>query len=156
LTGLALPAIESEREGSGQMSLFSRNREMKVQGFVLKLVNIHCPGLISQFEDARRDNRVTLAIVAVVVPLKDGRIQANEAFTAITKDFSSSGVAIILETPIGLDQAILGFRIDDDMSYVRATAKHLNPIGGGFFQLGFQLQEVVAPGDYPGLVELRV
>ena len=62
----------------------------------------------------------------------------------MTKDFSNTGVAIVLEQPLGLEQAILGFRLDGEMTFVRAEAKHLNPMGGGFFQLGFQLLEVVS------------
>ena len=41
--------------------------------------------------------------------------------------------------------------MDGEMAFVRAEAKHLNPMGGGFFQLGFRLLEVVSAGDYPGL-----
>ena len=46
---------------------------------------------------------------------------------------------------------ILGFRFEGEMTFVRATARHLSPMGGGFYQLGFYLQEVVSLGDYPEL-----
>jgi hypothetical protein len=133
------------------MSLFAENKDFKVRALILKLVNNSCPELKGQIEDARSDNRVNLAIVVAVVPIKAENIQFNEAFTAVTKDFSSTGVAIVCDQPLGLDQVILGFRMDGEMAFLRAEAKHLNPMGGGLFQLGFRLLEVVSVGDYPGL-----
>jgi hypothetical protein len=133
------------------MSLFSPNKEAVVRRLVLKLVNTHCPAMTSQIEDTRLDNRVNLTVAAIVVPLDNGLIQAHDAFTAVTADFSCTGVAIVVDRPIEVDQAILGFRMGEEMSFVRAEAKHENPMGGGFFQLGFRLLEVVSTGDYPGL-----
>ena len=37
------------------------------------------------------------------------------------------------------------------MVFVRAQAKHLNPMGGGFYQMGFRLLEMVSVADYPQL-----
>jgi hypothetical protein len=138
------------------MSLFSKNKDFKVRGLVLKLVNNNCPDLKAQFENARVDSRVNLMIVVIVVPIENGKIRADEGFTAITKDFSNMGLAIIMDQPVGLDQVIIGFRVDNEMAFVRAEAKHLNPMGGGFFQLGFQLLEVVSAGDYPGLESMSL
>jgi hypothetical protein len=133
------------------MSLFSPNKDFKVRGVILKLVNSNCPELVSQIEDVRADRRVNLAIVLAVVPIYEGKIQGNEAFTAVTKDFSSTGVAVVTERPLPFDQAILGFRMDGEMVFLLAEARHLAPMGGGLFQVGFQLLEVVSAGDYPGL-----
>ena len=133
------------------MSLFSQNKDFKVRALMLKLVNNSCPELKGQFEDTRNDSRVNLAIVVAVVPLEDGRIRGDQAFTAMTKDFSSLGLAIVIDQSLELDQVILAFRMDGEMAFVRAEAKHRKPVGGGFFQLGFQLLEVVSAGDFPGL-----
>jgi hypothetical protein len=137
------------------MPLFSPNKDFKVRGLVLKLVNNSCPELKGQLEDTRNDSRVNLAIAVAVVPLENGKIRADKAFTAMAKDFSNLGVAIVVEQPLGFDQAILGFRMDGETTFLRAEAKHLNPMGGGFFQLGFRLLEVVSAGDYPGLESLH-
>ena len=136
------------------MSLFAPNKEFKVRGLVLKLINTHCPALRTKVNDTRIDNRVNLAVVVLVIPLKNGQIQADEAFKTVTKDFSSAGLAMVLERPLGIEQAILGFRMGGEMAYVRAEARHINPMGGDFFQLGFRLLEVVSAGDYPGLETL--
>ena len=81
---------------------------------------------------------------------KDGKIQGDEAFTAVTKDFSSTGVAVVIERPLPLDQAILGFRMDGEMAFLLAEARHLAPMGGGLFQVGFQLWKSFPPATIPG------
>jgi len=42
------------------------------------------------------------------------------------------------------------------MTYLRAQAKHLNPLGGGFFQLGLRVTSLVHPGDYPQLDSVSI
>jgi hypothetical protein len=133
------------------MSLFSKNRVSRVKSFVLKLVNNNCPELKAALEGPRADSRVNLTVVVGVVPLVDGKPQLRQAFTAVTKEFSLNGAALVLDRPRALDEAILCFRFEGEMTYMRAKAKHLSPIGGGFYQLGFHLLEVVAPADYPKL-----
>jgi hypothetical protein len=133
------------------MSLFSPNKDFKVRNVVLKVVNSNCPELTPEIEDERSDKRVNLAIVVAVVPIEDGKIQDQQVFTAVTKDFSNLGVGVVLEQPLGLSQAILGFRMEGEMAFFLAEAKHLNPMGGGLFHIGFRLVEVVSTGDYPGL-----
>jgi hypothetical protein len=133
------------------MSLFSRRKDQAVQSFVLKLVNNNCPGLMARLEGPRVDSRVNLVVVVMVVPVQNGRIQADQAFTAVTKEFSNTGVAVVLDSTYPLDQAILGFRYEGEMTFVRAQAKHQGPMGGGFHQIGFQMLEVVLPSDHPEL-----
>jgi len=133
------------------MPLFSKNQERAVQSLLLKLVNNNCPELTALAEGPRIEGRVNLTIVVQIIPLKDGRPQFDQAFAAVTKEFSTSGMGIVLSGPHPLDELFVGFRLESDMKYVRAKAKHLNPMGAGFFQLGIQLSEVIVPGDYPGL-----
>jgi len=133
------------------MGFFTENKEVRVQGFVLKLVNNNCPELRALMEGPRIDSRVNLLVVVMVVPLENDQIQKGQTLMAVTKEFSNSGVAVVLERPRGFDQVVLGFRVDGEMTFVKAQAKHLSPMGGGFHQLGLQMLEVVHPTDYPGL-----
>ena len=118
------------------MSLFSKRKDLAVQSFVLKLVNNNSPGLTAKLEGPRLDSRVNLVLVVLIVPVETDRPQAGRAFTAVTKEFSNTGVAVVLKEPEQLDQAILGFRFEGQMTFVRARAKHRHPMGGGFHQLG--------------------
>lgn len=138
------------------MSLFSKRKDLAVHSLVLKLVNTHCPKLTAMLEGPRQDSRVNLTVVAVIIPIEGGQLQVGRAFTAVTKEFSNNGVGLVLNEPLGLDWAILGFRLEGQMEFVRAQAKHLDPMGGGFHQIGFHLTEVVSSADYPELKSLAV
>ena len=133
------------------MSLFTKSRKNEVQTFVLKVVNNNCPELKALIEGPRLDRRVNLTLVVMVIPVEGGEVLPDEAFTAVTKEFSATGVALVLDGPRPLDEAILGFRWESEMVFVRAKAKHLNPMGGGFYQLGFQITELAHVGDFPEL-----
>jgi len=133
------------------MSLFAPNKEIGVRSFLLKLVNNNCPELRAESEGPRVESRVYLVVVVAVIPLKNGQLQLDDAFTAVTKEFSTNGLAIVLDRPCALDQVILGFRTGGELTFAEAQAKHLNPMGGGFFQLGFQLTHIIPAGDYPEL-----
>jgi hypothetical protein len=137
--------------GTALMPLFRKNKDVGVQSFILKLVNNNCPDLKALAEGPRVASRVDLVMVVRVVPLEDNRPQVRSAFTTVTKEFSNTGVAIVLDQPRGLDQAILGFRLEGNMTFIRAQGKHLDPMGGGYFQLGFRLLDIVSVNDYPEL-----
>ena len=136
------------------MPLFAAKDDFRVRRFVLKLVNNNCVGLQTSLDDQRLDSRVCLVMPIVVIPIERERLHVAEAFTAVTKEFSNNGVAIVLERPQTFDEVLLGFRFEGEMTFIRATTKHLNPMGGGFYQLGFQLLDVVSTGDYPGLEDV--
>ncbi len=133
------------------MPLFARRKDLRVQGFIHNLVNNNCPELIAMIEGPRLDRRVNLTIVVLIIPIKGGRPQPSEAFNVVTKEFSNTGLAIVLDEPIALDDVVIGFRREADMTFARGKAKHLNPLGGGFHQLGFRLTEMVHVGDHPEL-----
>jgi hypothetical protein len=128
---------------------------MGVQKFVLKLINNNCPELKALIEGPRTEKRVNLCVPVLVVPLKDKKLRLSDAFNAITRELSVTGAGIILDQQLDLDDVILGFRLDGEMTFLRATAKHLSPIGGGFYNLGLEMTEVVYQSDYPQLDTLN-
>jgi hypothetical protein len=134
--------------------LFTRNRESEVRGFVLKVVNNNCPELKSLLEGPRADSRVNLTVVVLVVPVHRKKLMLEQSFFAVTKEFSGSGVGLVVERPRPIEEAVLGFRWEGDTVFLRAWSKHLHPLGGGFFQIGMELTEVVPVGDYPELASL--
>jgi len=135
--------------------LFSRRKELAVQSFMLKVVNNHCQELEALAEGPRLEGRVRLTVVVLVIPVEDGRPAITQLFAAVTKEFSTSGVSLVLNEPRSLDHVILGLRHEGGLHFVHAKAKHLNPMGAGFYQLGLQLTKMVQTGDYPELEAIR-
>ncbi len=138
------------------MPLFSKNKKHEVQSFILKLVNNNCPELEALIEGPRLDGRVPMVVVTLVIPVENNRPQVGQVFAAITKEFSTTGLSLVLSEPRGLDDVVFGFRWEARMTFVRGKAKHLNPMGGGFYQLGFRMDEVINVGDYPELEGLHL
>ncbi len=138
------------------MPLFTKNREREVQSFLLKVVNNNCQELRALMDGPRAESRIPLVGVVLVVPLVKNRPAMGQAFTAITKELSTTGMALVLAEPRGLDEVLVGVRWEGDMTYLRAKTKHLNPLGGGFFQLGLKVTSVVPPGEYPQIDEVGI
>lgn len=135
---------------------FSNPKALAVKNRVLELINETGAGLATKTNGRRVDSRVKRVVVGIVVPIDDRRLQVDRAFTVLTKDFSSGGVALVLNEPSGPEQAILGFRLEGAMSFFRAESRHSEPMGGGFYQIGYQLFEVVSARDYPELATVSI
>lgn len=145
---LATPAAESP------MELFARKKNHDISSFVLALLNQNCPALRERFDGPRLEGRVNLTIPIVLVPIEDDELQIRRTFRALTKEFSNSGVAVFIDQPMGLDEAMLGFRWHGSIQWIKAKTKHMHPIGGGFFQLGFRMTRLINPSDHPALARL--
>jgi hypothetical protein len=139
------------------MRLFQRkDKSQAVQSLLLKIVNNNCSRLDELREGPRLEQRVRLSVVVLIVPLVEKQPDMAKAFAAVTKEFSTNGLAAVLQEPKGLDEVFVGFRCENELVWARAVAKHLSPMGGGFFQLGFRLAEVVHVSDYPELQALSL
>jgi hypothetical protein len=136
------------------MSLFARKRVSDVQSFMLKLVNNNCAELESLVEGPRLEGRVRLTIVVLVIPLVKGKLVYERMFPAVTKEFSTHGVSIVVNQSRAFEEAVLGFRWERSMKFAKGKAKHFDPMGCGFFHLGLQLTGIVHPDEYPGLDEI--
>lgn len=138
------------------MWLFSRKKDAGVQGFILKLLNSHCSEVDALQEGPRLEGRMNLTVVVLVVPLEKGKIRADRAFSALTKEFATGGMSLLFGEPRAVDDILVGFWCEGEMKYIGGKAKHLSPIGGGFYQLGVKLLQMVHPSDYPGLEKLTL
>jgi len=137
------------------MPLFSRRTELEVQSFLIKIVNNNCPELKAMLDGPRAERRVPLVLVTLVVPMTGKKPALGQAFAATTKEVSTTGMALILNEPRPLDEVLVGVRWEGELKWCRGTARHANPIGGGFYQVGLQLTGMLHTGDYPELDDLN-
>jgi hypothetical protein len=135
------------------MPLFSRKKDTGVQSFVVALINQNCPALHDRLDGPRLEGRVNLTLPVLVVPAKGKKFAAEQGFAVTTKEFSSSGVAVVVDHACGPEEAAIGFRLRESVTWIRAKAKHVHPMGGGFFQIGYQLMERLHVGDHPELAD---
>jgi hypothetical protein len=134
---------------------FTRNKKQAVSNFVLKLINNNCTDVMQLQDGPRSESRVNLAVVVLIIPIAGKKkVDTSRAFHAVTKDFSSTSVSVTVDSPRPVDDAIIAFRYEGEMHYAVGKARHSTPIGGGFYQIGFQLESMVQPLDYAGLSDM--
>ena len=133
------------------MGLFTENKDRAVQSEILNLVNNNCSSLKALIEGPRLEQRVNLTIPVIVVPIRDGELIPIDAMTVVTKEFSSKGVSVVIDHPHVSKRAVVIFKTDRKTIFMMARLKHLDPMGAGFYQCGFQLINVLPNSDWPTL-----
>ena len=136
------------------MSLFCRKKDLGVQSFITTLVNNNCETVEWMRDGPRAEARVRLTIVVLVIPVEDGKPVVQRMFPATTKEFSSTGVSLVINGPDAPDEMILGFHWNGEMQFVRATTKHRDAMGAGFYHLGLQMIEMIKHGECPEVESL--
>ena len=131
--------------------LFSKRRDLEIQSFMAKLINNNCAALESLNEGPRDERRVRLTVVILLVPVKHGKPNVQRLLPAVTKEFSTRGVAVVTNQPKELDQVVLGLRWEGCMKWIAAKAKYVHPMGAGFYQVGFLMNRLIPTGDHPEL-----
>ena len=138
------------------MSFFKcRKHEIEAQRWILKVVNKHCPEMAEAQEGPRLEGRVNLTIPVWLVPVEGRMPQVGRAFAAVTKEFSPSGLAIVVNRPFAAETVWVGFQWQDEKRFLTATVRHVNAMGAGFSQVGVRVTEVVCNADYPELEALN-
>ena len=91
------------------MSLFRRDKSRAVRNFVLNLVNRKSLDSRRLGRGPRSESRVNLTMVVTVVPLENHGPRVDKSLVTVTKEFSSTGVSVVLAEPRSLDDVILVF-----------------------------------------------
>ncbi len=133
------------------MLTFFQKKEHEAQSFMLKLVNNNCPELRALDDGPRLEPRANLTLVVLVIPIVQQRPKIERMFAAVTKEFTTLGLSLVLNDPRAVEEVVLAFRFEGETKFVRAAAKHLSPMGAGFYQLGLQLKQMMHPSDWPEL-----
>jgi len=141
-------------DGEYAVVFSARKRLNQVQSFVLKFLNNHAEPLTEFDPRKRNETRVRINTVVLLIPYRDHRPQLEKMFSGFTKDWSTTGMSVILSEPRGVDQVIVGVRFEAETHYILAKAVHLSPIGPGFYQLGLRFSELLHVSDFPELADL--
>jgi hypothetical protein len=136
------------------LSFFTENKERAVHSEILNLVNNNCPSLQAMADGPRKEQRVNLTIPVMLVPIQGGQLVPLETLTVVTREFSCGGLSVVVDHPSVPKEAVVIFRAGSKVSFIRAELKHIDPMGAGFYQCGFQLLEVLVNSDWPTLQDL--
>lgn len=139
------------------MFLFnSRAKERDVQKVLVQVLNNNCTEVSNLIEGPRLEGRVNLTIAVHVMPWANGRPVVEQSFPAVTKEFSSAGVSIVSDHPLGYEDLVVGLTWQGRISFLRGQFRHQDPLGAGFWIVGLQLHEVLDQDRWPELKQLTI
>jgi len=126
----------------------TRKRLCEVRGFVRQLVDLTSPNLPPLEGEARTENRSNRALPALLVPWENGQPVVDESTYAITKDFSDRGLSLVLQQPFKSVLVVVGLWLESPR-FALAEVRQNVPLGGGFWQIGVELTELLDSAESP-------
>jgi hypothetical protein len=130
-----------------------RKKQFEACRFILRLVDQTTPNLPSVAGEARIESRSNRTLPVILAPVENERAIAQEASFALTKDLTGHGLALVLSQPFHAEDVLIGFWNETGPGFVRGKLCRNMPLGGGFWQLGVEVLEVVDV-DFLGLKPL--
>jgi hypothetical protein len=133
---------------------FQTGRKLnEVRGLIRQIVDLTSPNLPPLGGESRAENRSTRALPALLVPWENRRPVVDESTYALTKNFSDHGLALVLQQPFRSDQVVVGLWLERPR-FALGSVRQNAPLGGGFWQLGVELTELLDPAEFPQLEPL--
>ena len=141
------------------MALFSDHKsELKLQQFMRNLIDATNPNQADKNCD-RFDKRYNRVMPVLLAPWKNGAPIISETVVALTKDFSDTGVALILGQPFQGEMVALGYVEPHQQStngkvksfFTLGEVRQNSPIGGGYWQLGVKQLRLLEPVKEPAM-----
>ncbi len=132
----------------------SPQRRQELQRLVQRLINLTTPNYTKLELESRQQSRANRSLPVLLVPWEEDGPQIEEAFYAVTKDLVASGVCVVLHQPVHHDQFLLAFW-DHGPIYALGHSRHLEHLGGPFWQMGLELLQRLHPADDPALAQLE-
>ena len=123
----------------------------KAQRFLARIINNECSLMDRMREGPRNEPRINLAIVVIVVPLKDGNLRIEDAFVTVTREVSTSGLCLVLQEKYEGDELIVGIQTDEETKFILTEVRHQEPLAAGLFQIGVVVAEAARERDFPEL-----
>jgi hypothetical protein len=98
-----------------------------------------------------REKRSVLSVGILVVPLNDESPDIDKAFTAITKDVSSTGIGLVANRSIATSEALLRLSGDAETRLLRTTVRQRKDLGQGWVRFDMEVTGVLDKSEYPQL-----
>jgi len=113
-------------------------------------------GMGQQSSDNRDEDRCNSTVPVLVAPWTNGRPDLDEATTALTRNFSDRGVALVMHQPLRVDEVVLGLilfgdtpnSLDGEPRFARGRVRQNVSLGGGYWQIGLELLELLDKQRY--------
>jgi hypothetical protein len=139
---------------AGIMFSFQTGKKLnEIRGFIRQLVDLTSPNLPPLGGDSRAESRSNRALPALLVPWENRRPVVDESTYALTRNLSDHGLALVLQQPFRSDQVVVGLWLQRPR-FALGGVRQNAPLGGGFWQLGVELTELLDPAELPQMEPL--
>jgi hypothetical protein len=134
-------------------SFRKRGQQADIHKVVRRLIDTSTPNFPPSTGNVRWENRSNRSLPVLLVPY-DGAEVGDETAHAITKDLSSQGLALVLPHPLRAERVVVGFWSGENTHFVSGFVRQNVPLGGGFWQLGVELTELLPLAEHAELRRL--
>jgi hypothetical protein len=138
----------------GEWKVFSFNRDKKrieLQSYMRRVADLTTPNLAPLSGNYRSEGRCNRSLPVLIVPCVGANHREEEAAFAVSKDICDHGLSLLACQPYPLTEVIVGLwlsgpHLDQEEAepfYVLGHVRQSSEIGGGYWQIGIELTEVV-------------
>ena len=129
-------------------SMFESRRKRSLHTFLARLVSRSDPTLVTRGSEYRRDRRYDRTLAVLLAPCEKDSPLLGSAICGVTKNVSSDGLAVLVSNePFDSSQVAVGFWVEDRGSIALGEIKSNTALGGGFWQLGIELTELIESAE---------
>jgi hypothetical protein len=138
------------------LDLFIRRpkKEEEARAFLVRFLNNRYLRQKVAVAEKRRETRSNLVIGVWIIPLIEGSPVLNHAFPTVTKDFTTSGLGIVVDTQLTGEELLVVIPVKTNESVLRCKVLNSSSIGAGFRVLGLQVVGLIDESQHPDLEEL--
>ena len=102
-------------------------------------------------QERRLEGRTDFSIGIVVVPIHDDSPDTSGAFSAITKDISTTGIGIIANRSSLTPEVVICLSGKSEARLLRGLVRHHKELGPGWGRFGVEVTDVLDKIEYPQL-----
>jgi len=121
------------------------------QQLLAALTDTSASGKIRRIESRHTERRADLSMGVLVVPLNDESPDIGRAFTALTKDVSTTGIGVVSNRAISSSEALLRLSGDAETRLLRTTIRNRKELGQGWVRFDMEVTGVLDKSEYPQL-----
>jgi hypothetical protein len=132
----------------------TRDRQVEIHRVIRRLINTSTPNRVPLQGESRWESRSNRTIPVLLVPYDHNELSASEVVYALTKNLSSQGLALVLHQPLRAEQVVVGIWSNAQAHFVSGKVRQTVVLGGGFWQLGVEMTDLLCVAHMRELVRL--
>jgi hypothetical protein len=132
--------------GPRVFSFLKSKKSADIGKFMRRICDLTTPNL-PVYDDTRAESRYNRSLPILLCPISRGVPTADEALVAVTSNLSEHSIGLVTHIPLNWQEGVaglwLGPKVMDHPWFFQITVQANRPLGGGFWQVGVLLNDVL-------------